>query len=53
MLVYRVEPMPQSMFYFIQNYDVLEDQDLEFYIRKIIAREGIFLDQEIDYLLVR
>ena len=39
--------MPQSMFYFIQNYDVLEDQDLEFYILKILAREGAFKDPKI------
>ena len=41
------------MFYFIQNYDVLEDQDLEFYTRKIIVRELAFQDDKVENLLVK
>ena len=43
--------MPQSMFYFIQNYETLDDADLQFYITKILHREKFFSDNEIENLL--
>lgn len=51
-LVYRVSPMPESMFYFVWNYDKLDENDELFYIQKIIESEGQFTEREVSHLLV-
>ncbi len=51
-MVYRVLPMPESMFYFIWNYDSLQTEDEIFYIKKIIECEGVFTSKEVNCLLV-
>ena len=51
-LVYRVLPMPESMFYFVWNYDSLATEDEIFYIKKIIQCEGVFTSREINSLIV-
>lgn len=44
--------MPESMFYFIWNYDSLNKEDELFYIKKIIMYESIFTAQEINHLII-
>ncbi len=39
-LVYTVKPLPESFFYFLWNYDKLEEKDEKNYIEKIILTKN-------------
>ena len=44
--------MPESMFYFVWNYDSLDTKDEIFYIKKIIQCQGIFSAVEISSIVI-
>ncbi len=50
--MYRVLPLPQSIGYFVWNYDSLAIEDEIFYIKKIVQCEGVFTAREINSLIV-
>lgn len=39
-LVYTVKPLPESFFYFLWNYDVLDEKDECSYIERIILSKN-------------
>ena len=45
-LIYRVEKLNESMVYFLWNYDKLEPQDEQYYIKRIISLKNDMKSQK-------